>query len=93
MGLQNAALKDTPATEVIGWCLDSKVFDGSYNMRSDVGMLLYLTNTSYTDCAFAMNQCARFAYDPREPHQQSSQMTSRLLDQDEAWGNDYQTYI
>jgi hypothetical protein len=66
MGLQNAAPKDTPVTEVIGQCLDSKVFDGSYNMRSVIGMLLYLMNTSHTDCAFAMNQCACFTHDPRK---------------------------
>jgi hypothetical protein len=68
MGLHNAALKDTPATEVIGQCLDSKVFDESYNMWLVVGMLLYLTNTLHADCASAMNQCACFAHDPREPH-------------------------
>jgi hypothetical protein len=55
MGLHNAAPKDMPAAEVIVWCLDSKVFDGSYNMWSVIGMLLYLMNTPRADCAFAMN--------------------------------------
>lgn len=37
-------------------------------MRSVIGMCLYLSNTTRLDCAFAVNQCARYTHDPREPH-------------------------
>jgi hypothetical protein len=49
-------------------------------MRSVIGMFLYLMNTSRTDCAFAMNQCAHFAHDPREPHHKAlKQLVAYLI--------------
>ena len=60
--------KDTPATEVLSKSLDAPKFSASYNYRSVVGMLLYLANISRPEIAMAVNQCARFSNDPREPH-------------------------
>ena len=66
--MQNGNPKDTPATDVLTKSLDKPAFSGDYNYRSVVGMMLYLANTSHPDIAFAVNQCARFSTNPREPH-------------------------
>jgi len=31
-------------------------------------MILYLANMTQLDLSFAMNQCAQFSHDPKEPH-------------------------
>jgi hypothetical protein len=66
--MNNANPKDTPATDVLTKSLDQPAFSANYNYRSVVGMMLYLANTSRPDIAFAVNQCARFGTNPREPH-------------------------
>jgi hypothetical protein len=68
MSLESANPKDTPAIKVLGSFKDSPPFSGSYNYRSVVGMMMYLTSSTCPDCAFAIHQCARFSHDPREAH-------------------------
>jgi hypothetical protein len=67
-GMQDANPKSTPATEVLPRHLDAPPFDHSYNYRSVVGMLAYLTNTTRAEMAFAVHQCSRFSANPRKPH-------------------------
>jgi hypothetical protein len=68
MDLKNANPKDTPATEAIGVNKQSPSLDGKYNYRYVIGMMMYLTSSTQPDCAFAINQCARFSHDPQEAH-------------------------
>jgi len=68
MGLEGANGKWTPATKTLAKYKDHEAFDGRFNYRSIVGMILYLANTTRPDISFAINQCARFSADPREPH-------------------------
>jgi hypothetical protein len=68
MDLKNANPKDTPATEAVGAYKQSPSFDGKYNYRSIIGMMMYLTSSTRPDCGFAIHQCARFSHDPREAH-------------------------
>jgi hypothetical protein len=68
MDLEDANPKDTPASEALGSNKDSPTFDGKYNYRSVIGMIMYLTSSTRPDCAFAIHQCARFSHDPRQAH-------------------------
>jgi hypothetical protein len=68
MDLNNANPKDTPATEAVRANKQSPSFDGKYNYRSIIGMMMYLTSSTRPDCASAIHQCARFSHDPREAH-------------------------
>jgi hypothetical protein len=67
MDLKNANPKDTTATEAVG-ANKQPSFDGKYNYRSVIGMMMYLTSSTRLDCAFAIHQCAYFSHDPREAH-------------------------
>jgi hypothetical protein len=66
--LKDANPKDTPASEALGSNKDSPTFDGKYNYRSVIGMIMYLTSSTRPDCAFAIHQCAHFSHDPRQAH-------------------------
>lgn len=68
LDITNANPKATPSLGPLGRSLDHDAFDGRYNYRSVIGMILFLVNTTRADCAFAAHQCARFSHDPREPH-------------------------
>jgi hypothetical protein len=68
MDLKNATPKDTPATEAIGANKQSPSFDGKYNYRSVIRMMMYLTSSTRRNCAFEIHQCAQFSRDPHEAH-------------------------
>jgi len=68
MDLKNANGKFTPVVATLSKQPKADLFNRRYNYRSVVGMLLYLANTTRPDIAFAVNQCARFSSDPKEPH-------------------------
>jgi hypothetical protein len=82
MDLKNANPKDTPAMEAVGANKQSPPFDGKYNYRSVISMMMYLTSSTQPDCAFATHQCARFSHDPRKAHA-SAQKTPSLLPQED----------
>ena len=66
LGLQDANPNWTPtAQEALGSDKDGPPFKESWNYRSVVGMLLYLSNNSRPDIAFAVHQCARFSHSPK----------------------------
>jgi hypothetical protein len=46
MVLKNANPKDTPATEAVGANKQSPSFNGKYNYRSVIGMMMYLTSST-----------------------------------------------
>jgi len=68
LGLEVANGKLTPVTETLACYKDHESFNGWFNYWSIVGMILYLASTTWPDISFAINQCARFSSDPKEPH-------------------------
>jgi len=68
LGLQSANGKMTPVTKVLACYKDHENFNARFNYRSVVGMILYLANMTRPDISFAINQCARFSNNPKEPH-------------------------
>ena len=59
---------------------DGKPFDGKqFSCSSIVGMLLFLSNDTQPDVAFAVSQVARFAHDPKESHAAAAKMIVRHL--------------
>ena len=68
-GLSDANNARTPSTGPLFRYNDSEPFDRSlFNYRSAIGIAQYLGNNTRPDCAYAINSCARFCVDPREPH-------------------------
>lgn len=74
------ATKNTPAApnKLLRKHLDSDDFDNSFDYRSVVGKLMYL-GTTRTDCAFAINQCARFGSNPKKEHGDAVRYVARYL--------------
>lgn len=75
------ASKDTPAatSRVLLRHKDSKPHDQSFNYRSVIGMLGYLTRCSRSDIAYAVHQCARFSDSPRIEHSNAVRWLGRYL--------------
>jgi len=73
--------KDTPAatSRVLLRHADSEPHDESFNYRSVVGMLNYLTRCSRSDIAYAVHQCARFTADPKIEHSRAVRWLGRYL--------------
>jgi histone deacetylase 1/2 len=71
---------DTPATaQPLGTDADGKPFAESWDYRSVVGMLLYLTTNSRSELAYAVNQCARFTHSPKQSHAKAVKRICRYL--------------
>jgi hypothetical protein len=69
LGLQDANPVMTPAPrEALGRDLDGVLFLGDFNYPSVVGMMMYVSNNTRPDIAFAVNQCARHTHRPTEKH-------------------------
>ena len=79
LGLEKSNPKATPATKTIGKDLDGAPLNADYNYRSVVGMLLYLGNNTRPDCAFAINQTARFSNNPTALHGEALKRIGRYL--------------
>jgi Reverse transcriptase (RNA-dependent DNA polymerase) len=80
LGLTDANPAWTPTTqESLGSGLDSPLADESWSYRSLIGMLLYLSNNSRPDIAFAVHQCARFSHAPRQVHAAAVKAIGRYL--------------
>jgi transposase InsO family protein len=59
----------TPAsTTPLGSDPDGEAMDETWNYRSIIGMLLYLTTNTRPDLAFAVSQAARFSHNPKKSH-------------------------
>ncbi|KAL7525558.1 LOW QUALITY PROTEIN: hypothetical protein ACHAWF_001417, partial [Thalassiosira exigua] len=48
--------------------VNGESYDGPISYASIVGMMLYLTRHSRPDCAFAVNKCACYNFEPKRPH-------------------------
>jgi hypothetical protein len=66
--LQDANPANTPIVVPLAKCASSERFNGIFNHRSVVGMLIYLYNTTHPDIGFAVTSCARFSHDPKTEH-------------------------
>ena len=77
---EKVVTKHTPAApnKLLKRHSDSAEFDQSFDYRSVVGKLMYLSTTRL-DCAFAINQCARFGSDPKREHGDAVRYLARYL--------------
>lgn len=51
----------------------------TFNYASMVGMMLYLAGHTRPDIAFAVHQCARYTFCPKEPHKVALKCIGRYL--------------
>ena len=70
----------TPTTrEALGSDPEGKPMEDSWNYRSIIGMLLYLTTNTRPDIAFAVSQVARFSHNPKNSHASAVKTILRYL--------------
>ena len=80
LGLNSANPTWTPTTqESLGSDVDGLAMTDTWNYRSVIGMLLYLSNNSRPDIAFAVHQCARFSHAPKQIHALAIKAIGRYL--------------
>ena len=80
LGLSDSpCFKTTPATEILSHYKSSPPFDASFNYRSVLGKIMYLSSNTRCDLSFANHQCARFSIDPRTPHATALKRIGRYL--------------
>jgi hypothetical protein len=70
----------TPAsTTPLGSDPDGEPMNETWNYRSIIGMLLYLTTNTRPDCALAVSQAARFSHAPKASHATAVKTIIRYL--------------
>ena len=79
MGLSNANSITTPISTPLFKHVDAPAFDNTFNYRSALGMLQYLGTNTHPECAYAINACARYAINPRQPHGNALKKIGRYL--------------
>jgi hypothetical protein len=81
LGLLDGNPKWTPTTQAaLGSDPDGPPFlPADWDYRSVIGMLLYLSNNSRPDIAFAVHQCARFSHAPKQSHALAVKSIGRYL--------------
>lgn len=67
------------AMKPLGSDPDAEVMDESWNYRSIVGMLQYLSTSTRPDIAFAVSQIARFSTNPKKSHATAVKTLIRYL--------------
>jgi len=78
-GMMDSTAVDTPSTGPLFPYKDSKPFNPIFSYRSAIGILQYLGNNTRPDCAYAINSCARFCIEPKEPHGNAIKRIARYL--------------
>lgn len=79
VGLTGCKSNSTPATQVFGALKDQPKHNEPWDYASVCGMLMYLSNNSRPDIAFAVHQCARFTHDARQGHSTGVKQIVRYL--------------
>ena len=82
-GLENCKPDKTPAsTTALGSDVDGELWIDNqehFEYAVAVGMLMYLSNNTRPDIAFAVHQCARFTHSPRQSHGKAVKRIIRYL--------------
>jgi hypothetical protein len=79
-GMEECNPNWTPASTVpLGIDAEGEVMNESWNYRSIVGMLLYLTTNTRPDLAFCVSQVARFNHAPKMSHATAVKTIIRYL--------------
>jgi hypothetical protein len=69
VGMQQCNPSDNPTTQqALGTHPDNPAMTESWNYRSIVGMMLYLSGNTRLDIAYGVSQVARFSHQPKQPH-------------------------
>ena len=69
VGMENCNSKQTPcSTTPLGTNPNGSPHDEEWEYASAVGMLMYLAGNAHPELAFAVHQCARFTYCPKQTH-------------------------
>jgi hypothetical protein len=76
--VSNSAPTPTLATP-LGTDKDDDPLGESFNYRSVVGMMLYLSSNAHPEIAFAVSQCARFVQAPTAKHGEALKRIGRYL--------------
>jgi hypothetical protein len=63
----------------LGSDIDGAPMGESFNYRSVVGMMLYLSSNSHPEISFAVSQCARFVSNPTVKHGEALKRIGRYL--------------
>jgi hypothetical protein len=80
LSLADSAPKPTPSASILGKQEDEPLFDNkSFNYRSVLGMMHYLTGNTRPDITFAVSQCARFQQATRQSHAAALKRIGRYL--------------
>ena len=79
MGLTDCNPAKTPISTPLFAHHDSPLHNGSFNYRSALGMLMYLTNNTRPECAYAVNVCAQYSVEPRQAHAEAVRRVCRYL--------------
>ena len=78
--MQDSNPVDNPVLQqALGSNPDGDEMSDSWNYRSIVGMLLYLTTNTRPDIAFAVSQVARFSHQPKQSHANAVKRIIRYL--------------
>ena len=79
-GLQDGNPNWTPAAmEALGKDPDGEPMQETWNYRSIIGMLLYLSTNTRPDIAYAVSQAARFSNQPKQSHATAVKKIVRYL--------------
>lgn len=79
-GMSECNPNSTPATQAaLGSDKEGEPMDETWDYRSIVGMLLYLSTNSRPDLCYAVSQVCRFTADPKKSHATAVKMILRYL--------------
>ena len=78
-GMTDCNPNRVPASGPLGSDPDGEPMDESWNYRSIVGMLLYLSTNTRPDISFAVSQVCRFSADPKQSHATAVKTILRYL--------------
>ena len=80
MGMEDCNPCKTPAAGPLFAHPDSEFHNPSaFNYRSALGMLMYLTNNTRPECAYAVNACAQYSIAPKLPHAEAVRRICRYI--------------
>ena len=79
-GMEDCNTSPTPTTvEALGSNEEGKHMTDSWNYRSVIGMMLYLSSNTRPDISYAVSQVARFSHCPKQSHAEAVKMIIRYL--------------